>query len=306
MAEGPAGGAAWWLHATDGLRLRVAHWPAQDTSHAKGTVLLFSGRTEYAEKYGRVAAEFSRRGYAMLAIDWRGQGLADRETPDRALGHVAHFADYQRDVAALLAAAAQLDLAQPLYLVAHSMGGCIALRALLEGLPVAAALFTGPMWGIQMSPLLRPLAWGLGWLGERLGFGTRYAPGNGPANYVLTTGFADNVLTRDPETYSYMKRQLRKHPELALGGPSLNWVHQALIETRALARMVAPEVPTLCFLGAQEKIVDPAAIHRRMSAWPGGRLAVIAGGEHEVMMERAPIRARVFDAAVELFAAHRP
>ena len=72
-------GAAFWLTAADGVRLRVGLW-----SHpgAQGTVLLLPGRTEYVEKYGRAAADLRSRGYATLAIDWRGQGLADRALDD--------------------------------------------------------------------------------------------------------------------------------------------------------------------------------------------------------------------------------
>jgi len=48
--DGPEGGAAWWLTADDGLRIRLGVWSKEA---AKGTVLLFPGRTEYIEKYGR-------------------------------------------------------------------------------------------------------------------------------------------------------------------------------------------------------------------------------------------------------------
>jgi len=51
LAEGPQGGSAVWVSAADGVRLRVGGWPAG----SGGTVLLFTGRTEYIEKYGRIA-----------------------------------------------------------------------------------------------------------------------------------------------------------------------------------------------------------------------------------------------------------
>ena len=38
-----------------------------------------------------------------------------------------------------------------------------------------------------------------------------------------------------------------------------------------------------------------------MAAWPGGTLLREPDAEHEVMMDRAPIRARFFDAAAALF-----
>ena len=153
--DGPAGGHAVWLTCDDGVRIRLGVWPHDG---AKGTVLLFPGRTEYIEKYGRAAADLAARGYATLAVDWRGQGLADRLMQDRAPGHVVEFADYQRDVRAVIAAAQEMDLPRPWHLIAHSMGGCIGLRALHEGLPVASAVFTGPMWGIELPRAIRPMA----------------------------------------------------------------------------------------------------------------------------------------------------
>ena len=69
----------------------------------RGTAVIFPGRTEYAEKYGPVAGELVARGFAVAVIDWRGQGLSDRHPRNAMLGHVHDFADYQRDVAALMA-----------------------------------------------------------------------------------------------------------------------------------------------------------------------------------------------------------
>ncbi len=68
VAGGPPGGAAHWLRTGDGIRIRVGHWRPEGTAH--GTVFLFPGRTEYVEKYGDAAREFTRRGLAMLAVDW--------------------------------------------------------------------------------------------------------------------------------------------------------------------------------------------------------------------------------------------
>ena len=68
IADAPEGGRAHWLVAEDGVRIRIGHWVPAD---AAGTVLLFPGRTEYIEKYGRAARDFATRGFAMAAVDWR-------------------------------------------------------------------------------------------------------------------------------------------------------------------------------------------------------------------------------------------
>lgn len=301
VARAPEGAEVCWLKATDGARLRAGFW----REGAKGTVLLFPGRTEYVEKYGPAAGEFRARGYAMAAIDWRGQGLADRPLKDRATGHVQRFGDYQKDVAALMALVRAENLPEPYFLVGHSMGGCIGLRAIHDGLPVRAVVFSAPMWGIRISPALRPVAWVLTTASRAVGRGHRYAPGTSPVTYVAEAPFKGNMLTRDADMYEFMQTQVRAHPDLALGGPSLHWLNEALWECLDLHRRPSPDLPCLTVLGPAERVVDTRPIHDRMARWPGGRLVLEPEAEHEIMMETPPIRTRFYDLAAGLFDARR-
>ena len=301
-AEGPPDGRAVWLTAADGVRIRAGWWAA---GAEQGTVILLPGRTEYVEKYGRTATDLAARGYSLLTVDWRGQGLADRPEGDRMTGHVGDFDEFQRDLDALLAFARAQGLPQPFYLMAHSMGGCIGLRGLIRGLPVQAAAFTAPMWGILIAAWMRPLAVALSTASKYFAFDHRYAPGTGPKTYVSEAAFTGNSLTTDAEMWDYMRQQALAHPELTLGGPSLGWLKAALHECHALAQLPAPALPALVALGTQERIVDTGPIHARMALWPAGRLELYPGAEHEVLMERTAHRARFFDSACSLFAAHR-
>ncbi len=299
VAFGPPGGAAHWVTCRDGVRIRVGHLRPEGA--ARGTVLLFPGRTEFIEKYGDAAGEFAARGYATLAVDWRGQGLAARLTEDRRIGHVLRFTDYQQDVAAVLQAAEALGLPRPWHLLGHSMGGGIGLRAAMDGMAVQSCVFTGPMWGIYMSPLMRPMGWTLAYAGPAVGMGLRLPPSTRYESYVTALPFEGNTLTTDRTMYERMRLQLERHPELGLGGPSLVWLREALAECRALAQRPSPALPCLTFLGAREKIVDCDAVRARMRAWPLGELDIVHGAEHEVMMETPAIRRHVFDRMVALF-----
>lgn len=297
LAEGPEGGSAWWLTARDGVRVRAGCWPGGDN----GTVLLFPGRTEYIEKYGRTAGDLARRGYGTLTIDWRGQGLAHRVAADAMRGHVGKFSDYQLDVAAMLGLAEALELPRPWYLLAHSMGGCIGLRALLQGLPVAASAFSAPMWGLAMAPHKRPMAWVLSFLSRYIGIDQRLAPGTIAESFVAVTSFAENTLTGDADMYAYMQRHVAEKPEFGLGGPSLGWLYEALVETRALQRMAAPVHPAVTYLGTLEEVVDPVPVHLIMDKWASGSLTMVEGARHEFPMEQPQIRDQFLDAAQALF-----
>jgi len=300
VALGPEDARAVWVNASDGVRLRVGIWP----SGSKGTVLLFPGRTEYIEKYGLAAADLGKRGYAMISIDWRGQGLADRLIKDPIMGYVRDIRDYQKDVDALMQVAHDAGLPEPYYLIGHSMGGSIGLRAIYNGLPVRAATFTAPMWGISMSKTLRPVAWVLSTAAKYTGLGHILSPGTNRGPYVRDAPFEDNMLTSDAAMYDYMRAQIANYPDLALGGPSLQWLHEALVECRAMLRDTSPDLPALTLLGANERIVDVVAIKERMSRWPNGTLKIMPDAQHEVLMETAAIRADIFDQVCAHFDAH--
>jgi lysophospholipase len=292
---------AYWAMTSDKKRIRLAVW-AKNAD--RGTVLLFPGRTEYVEKYAATAVDLEQRGYCTIAIDWRGQGLADRLLDDPMVGHVEKFEDYQLDVAALVEAAKELKLPEPYYLISHSMGGAIGLRALMEGLPVKAAAFSAPMWGIHLAPHMRPAAWVLGYLMPMLGKGDKNPPGTTPESYVLTAPFEDNTLTTDQPMFDMMTNQVDKYAALGLGGPSYTWLRESLIEANALAARPAPKTPILTFLGTNERIVRTKTIHQRMQTWENGTLVMVEGAEHEILMERPEIRDDAFDQMAKLFAAH--
>lgn len=287
LAEGPDGGAAVWMRAADGVRLRAGGW----REGPKGTVLLFTGRTEYIEKYGRMARSFAAEGLATAAIDWRGQGLSDRVAGDRHIGHVRRFADYQHDVTAFLEAVRGMAFPEPYHLVGHSMGGAIGLRALTGGLPVRSAVFSSPMWGIALPAPLRPFASAITGAAEILGLGLAYAPGTGPTPYPFKQPFVGNGLTHDHESYDWLRAHIRAEPRLGLGGPSMRWLGEALAEARALGVVSDVPCPVLALVGSDEAIVVPEAVHSLAGRWSKGRAETVPGSRHEAMMELPPVRA---------------
>lgn len=300
VAEGPDKVHAYWIRSEDNVRLRVAHWHLE--SAPKGTVLLLQGRTENIEKYGRTAEALHKAGYAAFAIDWRGQGLSDRLTNDPMTGHVGRFSDYQKDVAAMIKAAETLDLPKPWFLIGHSLGACVGLRAVIEGLPVSACVFTAPLWGINLSTFQRLAAWPISWAAQSLGMGQKYAPGTRGESYVLHTAFEENRLTHDPDMYQYYISISESLVDQQIGGPSMGWLFQALKETRSLSKLPSPDIPCITFCGAEDSIVDIPAVQDRMSRWPRGTFELVDSARHDVLHEVPQIRNDVLAKVLGLFA----
>lgn len=292
---------AFWVKADDGVRLRLALWG--DDEAARGTVLLFPGRTEYVEKYAPFARILTDAGYAVLAIDWRGQGLSDRLLDNPRTGHVGEFADYQRDVVEMILAATDLELPQPWHLLAHSMGGCIGLAAIYNDLPVETAVFSAPMWGLDLGPVPVGVIGGLARFSARLGLGARVVIGSGGAGtYVLDEAFAGNLLTGDPAEWGRMVNEAVAWPQVTLGGVSVDWLGKAIGECQRLSALPSPDLPMTVTLGSGERIVSASAIRDRAGRWDEARLLELDGARHEAMMETAPLRDAFAAAALQRFA----
>lgn len=288
---------AHWVMGGGGVCLRAARLGIGEC----GTVLCFQGRTEYAEKYGQVAAVLTAGGLGSVTIDWRGQGLADRPGGNPMLGHVDHFDDYQQDVVALVAYAEAMKMPRPWYMLAHSMGGAIALRALHNGLDVIAASFSAPMWGLTITPPMRPLAHALPFLAEQVGLSQMKVPGTSATPYVLDAAPDDNLLTSDPEAFAWFRDHVRRHPELGLGGPTMQWLLESMREFNRMRQDPPPPVPCQVHVGNNERIVSPAAIRHFVGLWANTSLTKYPGGEHELLMERPAIRDAVLSASLAFF-----
>lgn len=279
------------LTAEDGTPIRARRWEG-----GPDTVLLLQGRTEYIEKYEGVAAGFKARGFSVVTFDWRGQGGSGRLLADPALGHVQQFEDYQQDLRAITPL-----LSGRVFVVAHSMGALIALRWMMQDTPVQAAAFSAPMWGLPMAGLMRPVATLVAGGARLRKHAKAPVPGIKALPYVLDTAFTGNFLTSDPDTFARLQAEAREMPDRMIGGPTLGWLNAALTEMRQMAPLPSPAVPTVVMVGQRERVVDAAAIRARMARWDGSTLSVVEGAEHEIMMERPPIRDAFLDAAEVLF-----
>src|SRR5262249_36928387 len=88
----PEGAVSGLIMAPDGVTLRFARWAPPPKR--KGTLCVLHGRSEFIEKYFEVIADAHARGFAVATMDWRGQGLSQRNLRDPRKGHVRKFSEY--------------------------------------------------------------------------------------------------------------------------------------------------------------------------------------------------------------------
>jgi lysophospholipase len=285
----PMNGRLDYWTAPDGWRLRRYRLGEGQ----RGQLLMLGGRGDMIEKYLEVIDHWAGRGWAVTALDWRGQGGSGRLTGDPLCGHIDDFAQWIEDLKAFVSEW-RGQAPGPCAIVAHSMGGHLLLRALAEGMPPPdAAVAIAPMMDVRTAPLPRWLAAAITRSMCALGLQSRQAWTQKEESERQRI-MRQRRLTHDPERYADELWWRDHSRDMALGPPSWRWVAQALQSTRALeqgGRLAQISVPLLILATEIDRLVSTPAIRRIAAQIPGARLHVYGQeAAHEILRELDPVR----------------
>lgn len=280
------------IETHDRQTLRCGVWPCGRDVHC-GSVLLLGGRSEFMEKYGETIADLHRRGLDVFSFDWRGQGLSSRLTDDRLQGFVASYDDYVRDLEVVVERLVRPVARTPLMVLAHSMGGHVALRYLRDhpGI-VDRAVLVSPMIDILPGGMLRRAARLLTRLAIRVRLDRTYMIGHGPES-MEDRRFRGNRLTSDPVRFKVGHAAIAAKPELALGGITYGWLAATFDSIDLLHRDGYPEgiqTPIQMVGGVADRVVSIHAQRNLCRRIPDCRFRQIDGARHEILMETDAIR----------------
>ena len=286
------------LTAHDGFPLRTVVWPAPPGG-GRGTVVLLQGRAEFIEKYGETVDDLRARGFAVYALDWRGQGRSGRVLKNPRKGHVVSYDDYLKDFDLFLERLVVPQAPRPIVVLAHSMGGHIVLRHraehgarpgpyFAEGIALSA-----PMVDILVNPAERALGAVLTVAAMSVGLRNQYVPVRGS----FPPSYDGNPLTRDRARYERMETLMRENPALAIGWPTVGWLAAtrrsvAILRSRGYPERIATPVLMIC--AEADRVVSNRAQMRLAKRLPDCRRETIPDSRHEPLMETDEVRAQVF------------
>jgi lysophospholipase len=301
----PEGAISGIIKTPDGAELRFARWPPPP--NRKGTVCIFTGRTEPIEKYFETVRDLQDRGFAVAALDWRGQGHSSRRLRDWRKGYVRHFSDFEIDVETFVREVVLPDCPPPHFALAHSMGGAVMLRVARAGrrwfdrMVLSAPMIDlpGRATSLPVRVLLRAM--------RLAGQGGRYVPGG---NDVLanTEPFLGNPLTSDPVRYARNAAVIAEDPTLGLASPTVAWADTAFRTMHGFKAADYPSrirQPILMIAAGLDSVVSTPAIEEFAYHLRAGSHLVIAGAKHEILQEQDRYRQQ-FWAAFDAFVPGTP
>ncbi|HEY4077338.1 MAG TPA: alpha/beta hydrolase [Rhizomicrobium sp.] len=283
-----------------GARLRAARFPAAPGVPARGVCVLLNGQTEFIEKYFEVIDELRARGFAVATMDWRGQGASTRALSDDSRKSYVHdFSEYEEDLDTLMnwIVTPMLAPGQRPFALAHSMGGHNLLRYLLKRPDsFGPCVLNAPMIGIsfrgQRELLVRTVT----------AFQIRRRNAGGwvwgmEARDPLTSTFATQLVTSDPQRFERTQALLREQPDLRLSGATWGWLAAALRSMdwlKAPGRPESIQTPMLILGAGKDRICITPEAKAFAARMPHATYLEIEGAEHEILMERNLYRAQLW------------
>lgn len=279
-------------NAEDGWPIRRIDWAAKGKK-AKGAMLFLVGRGDHYEKYLETLAYFAGEGWHVTSIDWRGQGASGRLLDDPHVGHIDDFATWIADIRYFYGMW-EKEHVGPHVIMAHSMGGHLTMRALVEGAVTPdAVIMSAPMLGIQTGGLPLSFNHGVARLMCQIGLAEKPAwkVSEKPMSPESMRG---KILTHDAERYEDELAWWQLRPEVKLGPPSWQWVERAIASIRMLEApglLEQVKTPILLFATTADQLVNTKRIIKDSKRLPNAEL-MLFGKEaaHELLREKDAVR----------------
>ena len=284
--------------AADGTVLRWGETGNRDS--AKATILWVPGYTATLDMYGEQIDRLAERGYHVVGLDLRGQGLSERARPEQPEKlSIDDFAVYSIDVAGFTRDVVPAD--RPVIPVAMSFGGHVAFRTALQEPELFDAVFL-------VAPALRPrmgenpdAAVAVMRLMRLLGKAQRYVPGQGGWTVTMP-----DMSVAGPEYCASEPRRLHardvvytRNPQQRVGGVTAQWGLEFVESANWIAASPAVDaldVPVRMMLADYEVFVENDVNTAICGRLPACEAVVLPDTAHCLTQETDAVLTRMYDA----------
>ncbi len=264
-------------------------------------IFILPGLSEYAEKYIETITYFNDLNYNVVIIDWAYQGLSNRFDPNRHKRHSDGISADISDLRFLITQKIKSNL--PHYMLAHSMGGNIGMRYVIEHPQTFEAISaSAPMLGIKgICECLKITNFLLRILSPLKNF---YVPGGHDWSERDRKDIINNMFSHDKERKEVHNAWMVVNPQLQVGNPTYQWLKENMNSICTLKNKTELEkitVPVLLGLAANDKVVDNKSIINADRHLPNSQILELEGSAHEILMECDPIRNNFLSKTIALF-----
>jgi lysophospholipase len=258
---------------------------------ANATVLMIPGRGDSLELRADPASRLAAAGLNVVMVEHHGQAASPGRGRRPDAVHIDTFDTHERTVR-LVADSIQ----GPVILLAHSMGGLIALHLLAaEPDRWPATVLTSPMWGFAGAPAL-PVVRAVSAAAVRLGLGRHLATGERP----FAIDRCLRMRTEDRDSIALLRGFAERYPDLLRGGSTWGWTAAAARKMQQIPALPLESVTTrvTVLTCARDTTVDLPTHEAVAARITGSRLVGLDCG-HDPLLGTAVQRSAVLHEAVD-------
>lgn len=270
----------------------------------KGNLVIISGRTGFMWRSAELLYDLRNSGYRIFIYDHRGQGESQRLLSDSHKGYVNDFNDYVKDLDQFLTEVVKSKISEKTFLLAHSMGGAVATRYVIEHPDrVTALVLTSPMYRANTDSIPPTIAYYVLNFMVFIGQGEEYTFGRSADDWQNT--FENNDLTHSENRHNFSKQLMRENNALIVAGPTHRWVREALgigfwIESHAKDI----KTPLLILQSKDDTVVSPAAEAQVCVQSSVCNIVPFSGAKHDLLMEQDVYRNEAIKQALGFYQRH--
>lgn len=274
---------------------------------AKGIIVMLHGFCGFFGKFHEVVYNFYEHGYSVYFMEHRGHGLSCRPVKDPCMVDITNFDEYVEDVKCFVDKIVLPDAEKasgssgkgslPLFLYAHSMGGCVGTM-FLEKYPdvFKAAILTSPMLKINFgtTPLWKMKLIALGT--KLLGWNDKFVPGQGDFTGVSDMdGSGASCQTRYDYSFE-MRADPKNNNRYTMNGASCRWARASLKATLGLDKK-EPELsmPILVCQAGKDTYVRNDAEEHLCEVAKDARLVRFPDAKHEIYNAEGDILKKYYE-----------
>ncbi|MCO4792912.1 MAG: alpha/beta fold hydrolase [Bacteriovoracaceae bacterium] len=256
----------------------------------KRAIVIIPGRTEPTRKYAEVAYDLKDKECDIYLMDHRGQGFSGRMLVDPHKGYVKNFEDYIEDFDRFLQENVLNQGYEKIFLIAHSMGGAIGLyHHILKGRTFDKIVAVAPMLEVETGSFSHTFTINFMRALNLVGLGENYVQGAGRGSVEFP--FLNNEVTHSEVRFEMARDIEKKDLSLVMGGPTNNWVIEALVAGRKISKRKKKlrDVPILLLQASDDTFVRSRR-QNKLCKLKNCRKIRFEGAKHEILMESDEIR----------------
>jgi alpha-beta hydrolase superfamily lysophospholipase len=256
----------------DQTELFVKDWLLGDQTEKRGAVLIVHGLGEHCERYAHVAEFFNENGVEVRGYDQRGHGKSSGNR-----GEISSANALLEDAKLIYDDFAQTCV-EPTFLLGHSMGGGVAVRAAVDK-------YITPRGLILSSPAITAKLS----LSEKM----QLKLGRLTPNIAVSNGLEVEYLSHEKKVVEDYKNDALVHDKIT---PRLaNFIIDSGQET--LKKATNFHVPTLLLVAGDDHLVDADGAKKLFAKLPkeSATMHFYDNLYHEIFNETEAERAKVFD-----------